>query len=193
MRVWLEARLRCELVAAGAVLARRGLVRAREGNLSCRVDGNRVLLTPRGADKGMLAAADLICCGLDGELPAGASSESLMHLETYRSCPDVRALVHAHPAGVLGLEARGGLPDPAGLKEGEALVGKVARVPVYPPGSLQLAQACARALRRSPVAVMARHGVVAAGDDVWEALARVEAIELLAQVALARRLGGYLT
>jgi ribulose-5-phosphate 4-epimerase/fuculose-1-phosphate aldolase len=42
-------------------------------------------------------------------------------------------------------------------------------------------------LRRTPVAVLARHGLVAAGADAWQALARVEVAELVAQVAVARR------
>jgi L-fuculose-phosphate aldolase len=189
---WAERERRSELVAAGALLARRGLIRAREGNLSCRLEDGRFLVTPRGADKGRLAAPDLVLVALDHALPEAASSEALMHLETYRLCPDVVAIVHAHPSNVLALDARGALPDLGGLKEGEAVVRAIGRVPALTPGTLELARACARVLRRSPVAVMARHGLIAVGRDLWEALARVETTELLAQVAVARRWGGFL-
>ncbi len=175
------------MVAVGAALARKGLIRGREGNLSCRLGGELVLMTPRGMDKARLHAHQLIVCSLGVEPPPAASSEALMHLETYRVCPDVLAVVHAHPISILGLDARGGLPEPHGLEEGGVLLGKVARVPGLRPGSRELAQACARALRRAPVAVMARHGVVAGGTDLWEALERIEVAELLAHVALARR------
>ena len=37
MTTWIEALRRAELVAAGASLARHGLIRGREGNISCRV------------------------------------------------------------------------------------------------------------------------------------------------------------
>ncbi|HUK13300.1 MAG TPA: class II aldolase/adducin family protein [Thermoanaerobaculaceae bacterium] len=189
MAEWTEARRRAELVAVGAALAREGLVRGREGNLSCRLDDARVLLTPKGADKGRLSARELICCGVDGPPPAGASSEALLHLEVYRRCPEVAALVHAHPGQVLALDARGALPDGSGLKEAALVLKRIARVPVLPPGSRELAVACAEALRRAPVAVMARHGAVAAGRDAWEALERVEVLELVAAITLARRNG----
>jgi len=190
---WIEALRRAELVAAGATLARRGLIRHGEGNISCRLDSDSFLVTPRGTDKGRLSAPELVVCTLASVLPAAASSEALLHRETYRLLPDVFAIVHAHPSHVLALDSRGVLPDLGGLPEGEALVGKIARVPVLPPGSRDLAENCARALRRAPVAVLARHGLVTVGGNLAEALARVEAVELLAQLALARRWGGVLT
>lgn len=185
MARWREALLRSELVAAGATLARRGLIRHAEGNISCRIDDRRILVTPRGVAKGLLRGPDLVVCEVGATAPAAASSEVYLHLEVYRRIPLVSALVHAHPAALLALEHRGRLPDPRDLREGEQLVGSVALVAAHPPGSELLARACALALTESPVAVMSRHGVVAWGRDIWEALGRVEAVELLAEVALA--------
>jgi len=187
---WIEAARRAAVVAVGAALARQGLIRGREGNISCRLDDRRFLLTPGGSDKRRLLAVELLVLPLGGPIPAGASSEALMHLETYRHCPAVGAVVHAHPAHVLALETRGRMPSPQALKEGEAIVPRIARVPSFPPGSEALALACARALKRAPVAVMARHGVAAGGADLWEALARVEVVELLARLALEQHHGG---
>ncbi len=185
MAIWREALQRSELVAAGAILARRGLIRHAEGNLSCRLDHGRILITPRGVPKGLLTAPDLVVCRLGEAPPPEASSEARLHLEVYRRIPLVAALVHAHPAALLALEHRGGqVPDPRDLEEGSLLVGSVARVPPLPPGSAELAQACAVALTESPVAVLSRHGVVAWGHNLWQALARVEAVELLAEVGL---------
>ncbi|HQT95692.1 MAG TPA: class II aldolase/adducin family protein [Thermoanaerobaculaceae bacterium] len=185
MTTWTEALRRAELVAAGAVLARRGLIRGREGNLSCRIGDGVLLLTPRGADKGRLVATDLVLCDLEDSPPAEASTEAPAHFAVYRACPDVRALAHAHPPGVLALAALGRLPDPNALEEGLALVPRIERVGAAAPGSPELAAACARALRRAPAAVLARHGVLCGGADIWQALERVEALELLAGLALA--------
>jgi ribulose-5-phosphate 4-epimerase/fuculose-1-phosphate aldolase len=189
MPTWLEAQRRAEIVAVGAALARQGLVRDREGNISCRLGDGRLLITPKGADKGRLVAWDLVLCDVGAPLPMSASTEVLLHLETYRLCPDFGALVHAHPPHVLALDARGALPDTAGLPEAGALLGRVGRVPPFPSGSTELALACARVLRRGPVAVLARHGLVAGGADLGEALSRIEVAELASQVALARRGG----
>ncbi|MFI5165512.1 MAG: class II aldolase/adducin family protein [Thermoanaerobaculales bacterium] len=192
MPMWLEARRRAEIVAVGAALSRQGLVRNREGNISCRLGDGHVLITPRGTDKGRLVAADLILVEFAAPLPSAASSEASLHLETYRLCPDLVALVHAHPPHVLALDGVGALPDAAGMPEAEALLGRVGRVPLFPPASAELALACARVLRRTPVAVLARHGLVAGGADLWQALSRIEVAELASQVALARRTGSRL-
>ena len=129
-----ELRLRAELVAAGARLARLGLVHGVEGNLSARADEDAVLLTPRGADKGRLSMPSLLRCALSGEAGGEASSEAPVHLAVYQRCPGVAALAHAHPRAVLALDALGAVPDPAALLEGPVVVPRIARVPPLPPG-----------------------------------------------------------
>ncbi len=181
----LEQRLRAEIVAAGATLARLGLVRGAEGNISVRLDDRRCLVTPSGWSKGRLVGARLVLCEIDGEPASGASSEALAHLLTYRRCPEVAALVHAHPPAVLALATRGAIPDPGLLREGGLLVPRIARVPALPPGSRELAEECALALGRGPAVVMARHGAMTSGATLREALQRMEILELLAATALA--------
>ncbi len=184
MAMWTEARLRSELTAAGAELSRLGLIRASEGNLSARLDGDRFLLTPAGAAKRQLQAHSFSACSCAAELPAGASSEGRMHQSVYRAFPDVGAIVHAHPPAVLALVARGGWPDASRLAEATLLVGTVSRVEALPPGSVELAEAVASALRGATVAVMVGHGVVGVGDTVSRAVVRVQTVDLLARVLL---------
>ncbi len=180
-----ETRQRAELVAAGAALARLGLIRGREGNLSCRLDDGAILLTPRGTDKARLFAFDLVRCTASGPPPARASSEAMAHLATYRRNPSIGALVHAHPRAVLSLATRALLPDPNVLEEGRALVPRVELLPPLAPGSEDLATACASALALAPAVVVRRHGIFTAGDDVWQALERALVVEHLASIALS--------
>lgn len=174
------------MVAVGSALSRRGLIRGREGNISCRLDDGDILLTPRGADKGRLSGSDLIRCAPDVPPPREASSEAKAHLEVYRRCPEARALVHAHPPAVLALSALGRVPSPELLLEGKGLVSRIEFVPAFPPGSQELADACARAVRVAPAVVLREHGALSAGTDLWQALERVEVMELLASIELAR-------
>jgi len=184
---WTEARIRAEIVATGAALARRGLVRGPEGNISCRLGDGACLITPRSADKGRLSAAALIKVRLDGDDSDTASSELAIHAAVYAAAPEVTAVVHAHPASILALSQRGETPEPDLLLEGEALVGRVATVPAWAPGSEQLAEACADAVRLATVVVLARHGALAVGRSLREALLRLEIVELAAALALAGR------
>ena len=59
-----EAALRNEMVNVGRALYDRGLVVATDGNLSLRLDHERLLATPSGLCKGWLRAEELIVVAL---------------------------------------------------------------------------------------------------------------------------------
>lgn len=180
-----EALRRAEMVAVGSALSRRGLIGGREGNLSCRLEDGVILVTPRGAYKGRMSCSDMVRCAPFQPPPPGASSEAKAHLEVYRRCPEVRALIHAHPPAVLALSALGRVPSPDILLEGKALVPRIELVPAITAGSSELADACGRAIQLAPAAILLEHGALCAGEDLWQALDRVEVLELLASIDLA--------
>ena len=177
-------RICAELVAAGATLARLGLIRGREGNLSVRLSEHEILLTPRGADKGRLRAPDLVRCRVGEPPPPQASSEATVHLAVYSRNTDVHAVVHAHPRAALTLASRALLPDVGSLAEGRALVPRIELLPPLPPGSGELAAACAGALGRAVAAIVRGHGAFTVGKGVGEALERMLVVEQLAAIQL---------
>ena len=85
--------------AVGAHLARRGLITGTEGNLST-FDGRRLVITRRDADLHRLEPDDVLA-GTLHDPPAGASSDTPIHVRTYRDYREIRAIVHAHPAGTM--------------------------------------------------------------------------------------------
>lgn len=179
-----------QLVSAGARLAAAGLILPGEGNLSVRLDSGSCLITPTGADKGCLDAAQLVVMPLDEEqVPQGASVESAMHVAVYRRYPRVRAIVHAHPPRLQTLSVRGLLPDCDLLLEGRELLGRMAWVAALTPGSVELACAVADALATTPAALLDRHGAVTVGCNVAEAMRRMLLAERMALLTLeaARR------
>jgi len=189
MPVRRNRRLRLELVAAGARLSGAGLVLPGEGNLSARWR-NIVWITPAGADKGRLAAGDLIPLGMkDASLPTGASSEARLHLEIYRRFPDVCAVVHAHPTAVLQLATRNRTVDVRLTAEGRSELGTVGWVGFEPPGSASLARATAASLTSTVVSVLDQHGAVAVGASVEQALRRMLLLESLARLTIGENDG----
>ena len=180
-----EELLRGGIVAASALLKERKLISGLAGNVSCRLGAEAMLITPRGADKGRLTTSDIIYCRFDGRPPKEASIEAGAHLATYRRCPEARAIIHAHPFSVLRLDQRGGLRGLVVAGVDQELLPRIDVLPPMAAGSEQLASACASALMRAPLAVLAGHGVIAIGRHLREALARVELVERLAKDALA--------
>ena len=83
---------------------------ANDGNISVRLDNDRLLTTPTGISKGMIKEDDLVLVDMQGNKLAGAkqqTSELAMHLTIYGIRPDVNAVLHAHPPVATGFAAAG--------------------------------------------------------------------------------------
>jgi L-ribulose-5-phosphate 4-epimerase len=176
-------------------MADLGLVGAKEGNLSVRIDSATVLITPTGSRKRELREPDFVRVNLDtggvlrGKTPP-PSSELPLHLAIYRTMPHAVAVAHAHPLYVLALD-RARIPIEIVSPEADLPQGAV--VPTVPPlqsGSEALAVAAVRVLETSglPVAVLSGHGAVVWGNDPKDAVDRLELLERSAQVLLLSRL-----
>jgi L-fuculose-phosphate aldolase len=180
------------IVAAGRRLGARGLVSAGEGNLSVRLDGDRLAISPTGRRKDELDEDDVVLLTLDqgGGRDArsasglGPSSDLAIHRAVYAARPDVGAVAHAHLPASMALTLAGEVPDPAALPETALLIPRLPFVPFGAMGSDELAARIARALREGPeplatVALLERHGGVAVGPDPDVAVDRLELVEVL--------------
>lgn len=188
-----EAALRRALVDVCRALHARDLIGAGEGNVSCRLGPNRLLVTPAGASKALLRPADLVVVDLAGAKLRGRgrpSSELRMHLAAYAARPDAQAAVHAHPLTAVALTVAG-LPPPNDLMpEASVVLGEVAVAPFATPGTDEVPRALAPLLARHDVVLLERHGALALGRTLAEALDRIETLERVARVALLARLAG---
>ena len=176
------------LIRAGRDGWQRGLLNGFNGNLSERV-GDRAVITATGSAKGHLTEDDFCLLNIaTGEHLAGTapSSESPVHLEVYRNCPHVSAIVHTHPPKLLALELCVGEKDLLSLELFEAGVfrEKLGTVPPMQPGTRELGEAVGNAAVHSPAVLMSRHGLVCCGGSVIEALGLGEELEALAGIQL---------
>jgi L-fuculose-phosphate aldolase len=185
-----QARLRESVVAAGRRLGARGLISAGEGNISVRLDGGTLLVTPTGRRKDELAPDDLLVvpirAGTGARTDAGPrpSSDITIHRAVYGTRPDVAAVVHAHLPAAMALTLAGEVPDPAALPETTMLLPRLPFVPFGAPGSDELAGRVAAALSAPPeplpgAVLLERHGAVAVGASVEQAVDRLELVEVL--------------
>ena len=197
-----ESSQRNALVQAGRRLRAAGLVLATEGNLSTRLVEDRILVSPAGRRKDELDAGDLVVVSLaqdDRETrPSGRPSSDLaIHRAIYEARGELRAIAHAHPPAALAVTLAGELPDPSSLPETALLLPRLPFVPFAPPGSERLAAAIASAfgspddIAGLPGAVLLeRHGAVAVGETIDEAVDRLELVDLLCRVWRDARLLG---
>ena len=182
-----------ELMRIGNQLYARGMIAGTDGNISVRLDDNRILITPSGLPKGRLNADDLVIIDQNGEHLQGirqVSSEYLMHTFVYRNRPDVMACVHSHPLYVTAFAVAGIHLAVDILPEVVVSIGGMPLTDYAPPGTDAVPKSLAPHIEDNNAFVLRNHGLLTVGRSLDEAYNRQEVVEHYAQVVhLARQLG----
>ena len=172
----------------------KGWVAANDGNISIRLDQDRILATPTGISKGMMQPDDLIICDLNGNKIEGRrerTSEIAMHTTVYQLRPDVQAVVHSHPPVSTGFAAAGKALNLAILPEVVIGLGCVPLADYGLPGTPALTEGMLPYIPNYDALLMANHGAVCYGEDVFKAYFKMETLEHVARITLvAEILGG---
>jgi L-fuculose-phosphate aldolase len=188
-----EEQIRADIVECGRRLWHRGFVASNDGNISVRLDETRLITTPTNVSKGFMTPDMMVITDLEGKKLAGernASSELKMHLEVYRNRPDARAVVHAHPPTATGFAVAGIPLDRAVLAEVITTLGSIPIAEYATPSTEELPAAVRKYIKAHDGLLLANHGALAIGGDVYAAYYRMETIEHFATISLvARTLG----
>jgi L-fuculose-phosphate aldolase len=188
-----ESQLRGEIVEVGRRMYARGYTASNDGNISVRLDGARLLMTPKSVCKGFMTAEMMCITDLDGRKLQGdrdPSSEALMHLEVYRQRPDVQAVVHAHPPIATGFAVAGIPLDRPVLAEVLTTLGSVPIAEYATPSTKELPEAIRKYIKAHDGMLLANHGALTVGADLFSAYYKMETIEHFAKISLVARLLG---
>jgi L-fuculose-phosphate aldolase len=189
-----DDQLRRDIVEVGRRLYERGFVASNDGNISIRLDDQRILTTPRSVSKGFMTPEMMVVVDRDGKKIAGerdASTELLMHLEVYRHRPDVKAVVHAHPPLATGFAVAGIPLNRAVLAEVITTLGSIPIADYGTPSTRELPDAVRRYIKAHDGLLLANHGALTVGHEVFAAYYKMETVEHFAKISLtARLLGG---
>lgn len=189
-----ERELRQDIVDVGRLVYQKGWVAANDGNISIRLDEGRILCTPTMISKGMMQPDDMIVVDMQGNKLEGRrerTSEIMMHLTVYGLRPDVRSVVHAHPPVATGYATAGKSLNQALLPEVIIGLGCVPLAAYGLPGTPELTEPMLPLIPKYNAILLANHGAVAYGDEVFQAFFRMETVEHFARISLvAELLGG---
>jgi L-fuculose-phosphate aldolase len=188
-----ERKYREEVIRYGRMLHERCFVAAMDGNLSVRLDADRILVTPTCVSKGAMRPSDLVVVDTQGKRVAGkrnVTSEIGMHLLIYRMRPDIQAIVHAHPPTATGFAAAGmALTEPL-VCEVVMGLGCIPLARYGTPGTSELGRTLEPFVPDYDAILMSNHGVVTYGDTLEHAYMKMETVEHFAQIALVTHLLG---
>ena len=182
-------KVRSELVAASRRLHSMGWVANHDGNISLRLTGKRLLITPTAYSKLDVDDGSLIIVDLDGKVLEGRKkpfSELELHLAAYRARPEIEVVVHAHPPsasafGIVGLEL-GPVVMP------ELIVSLGDRIPTLPramPKTPEAVKNVEAAAAQYDAMLLSCNGALTLGADLSQALLRMELVEHYAKILIA--------
>ncbi len=183
-----EKHLRAELVAVGRSLYERGYAAGGAGNISVRIDDERILATPSGSCLGRLDEETLSVVDFSGTLISGApaSKEVKFHLALYRGDSSCGSVVHLHSTWTTLLSCRADLDPDQVIRPFTPYfvmkIGQVQVIPYYPPGAQDIARDLAAWAGQRNAFLLRNHGPVVIGPSLLEAVDLMEEFEETARL-----------
>ena len=163
------------------------------GNLSIRDSDGNIWITPASIDKGTLTRRDIVCVKPSGEIVGihKPSSELPFHASVYRQRPDLNAVLHAHPPGLVAFSIIRTMPRLDLVPAVGKIVGKTALSDYAVPGSEKLGENISVYFNKGyNVVFLENHGVCIGDRSIFDAFQKFETIEYAARLEIeARRLG----
>lgn len=193
----IEREARIEMIKVCKKLYQKEYTMAYDGNVSIKLDNNRILITPSGFCKGDLTEKDLIICDKEGKKIEGRhkpSSEIRIHIEAYRQRRDIGAVIHAHPPLATAFSLAGVSLAHCLLPEVILTLGTIPTTGYATPTTDEGPVVIKELIKTNDALILDRHGSLTVGKDVWSAYYKLEKIEHTAKITfVARQLGSIKT
>ncbi|AMW16719.1 putative aldolase [Glaesserella parasuis 29755] len=177
-----------QMVELAKSLFDRGYTVGGAGNLSVKLDDNRVLVTPTGSSLGRLEVNRLSVLDMNGNLIEGdkPSKESVFHLALYQANPQCRAIVHLHSTYLTALSCLEGIDTTNAIRAFTPYyvmrVGQLPVIPYYKPGDTNIARELSERALQAKAFLLANHGVVVTGNSLVDAVDNTEELEETAKL-----------
>ncbi|MGC6482460.1 MAG: class II aldolase/adducin family protein [Synechococcus sp.] len=182
-----EQALRAQLVAVARRMNAVGLNQGTSGNLSARLPGG-LLITPSSLPYAQMEPSDLVAIDAEGRplAPGGRrpSSEWRLHADVLAARPELQAVLHCHPIHGTALACHGKAIPPFHYMTAVAGGDDIRCAPYATFGTEELSRLTVEALEGRKACLLARHGLVSAGDSLDQALSIAVEVETLAQMYL---------
>lgn len=180
-----------QIVEIARLMYSKNMVNTFEGNISARYN-DKIYITPSGKCKGFLDTEMIAVTDLNGNVEEGKpSSEIKLHLEAYRLRPDIQGVVHAHTPYSTAFALANKPIETKAYPELITFFGEIPLVKYGTPSTNEIFEGLHEHILSHDVVLLANHGVMAAGKDVFDAFFKLEAVESIAKVLyLSQSLGG---
>ena len=172
-----------EILYWAKLLNQRGFTSAKNGNVSMRIDEDKVLITAHGAYLGHLEEEEILLVDMEGntlEGDRGITTEKNLHLSVYKKFKDARVVLHAHPVHTTAFFHYFQKLDIFSF-EAKIYLGEIKPIAQVTPAVTDVVPVL-EALENSNIVVLNNHGVVSVGADFKEAFSLIELLDEQARV-----------
>ncbi|MDP1793822.1 MAG: class II aldolase/adducin family protein [Acidimicrobiales bacterium] len=181
------------VLAAAKKMLEDGLVEGTSGNISGRLEGGLVCLSPSSVAYDTMTLDDLVVTDLDGNVVEGHRSpttEKDLHLSALRLYPELGCVIHTH-AVYATMFALAHEPIPAVIEEVVVYLGGDVPCCEYKgTGSAELGDEVASKLADRGAALVANHGLVTCAANPEKALHNAALVERTAKIVWGTRAMG---
>jgi len=186
------AQIKKQIVEISKIMYEKGMVNAFEGNISVLYK-NKVYITPSAICKGFLTEEMIVAVDLSGNVIEGGykpSSELKLHLAAYRFRPDINSVIHAHSPYATAFAVANKPIETKAYPEMIALFGKVPLADYGTPSTDEIYYGVEKHIIDYDVILLANHGIMSVGKDVYDSFFKLESAESIAKVLLLTNLLG---
>jgi L-fuculose-phosphate aldolase len=176
------------IIAIGHLMWEKDLCTGLNGNISSRVDQERIVLTATKTCLGLLHEKDLLLMTTDGRLleDGVASSEKMLHTEIYKNFPAVKAVIHTHTTFTNAFFLNNDTLTPQ-IFETKLYLGQIGAIEQHTPSVTDIAPVI-EALRQNNIVVLKNHGVLAVGQDLFDCFLLIQGLEEAVKIDCISRL-----
>jgi len=174
-----------EVLETSIKMSKMGFAAGTWGNISARVDQDRMIITPSGMSYNVLKPENMVLANIhdlsyEGKLKP--SIEFPLHAEIYKARPEINAVMHTHSINACTIAAaRKDIPPI--LDDMVQIIGGSIRITEYAlPGSEQMVKNAVKKLENRNATILANHGPVCLGRNLDEALITSQIVEKAAKV-----------
>ncbi len=184
----LKETIKKNMIAVGRLLWEKELATGLNGNMSVKVDDQHILLTGSKTCLGLLHDQDILLMNLDGQVidEGMISTEALLHTDIYKNVPSVKSVLHTHTTFANAYFSELDVLSPRNF-ESKLYLGEVRSIPQDTPSVTDTAPVLS-ALKENNVLVLKNHGIVAAGEDLFDCFLLVQCLEEAVKVECFSRL-----
>jgi len=174
-----------EVVEAYRYLFENKFMIALDGNISVRIEKDKILITPKGKQKINLSEKDLVVIDFNGKKISGEvqpSGEWRLHSVIYQNRRDINAVVHTHPVYSTVISICGFNITKPLLPETLLYFQGIAQIEYATFYTEELAKMIKKYLSNNDVFILRNHGLVTIAEDLQSAVIKTEKFEHLAKI-----------